>query len=109
MFSSLAACHLEIVPSNFLQNNVEAQPAQPSHQSTFAPEWHAIGFRAYTAHRRDFPPVPECAFITALAMAAVEGTVETDPMPLAPNGLVVEVESIVSRIWGGIFVALGIA
>ena len=36
--------------------------------------------------------MPEKAFITALAMAAVEGTVETDPMPLAPNGLVVEVE-----------------
>ena len=53
--------------------------------------------------------MPERAFITALAMAAVEGTAETDPMPLAPNGLVVEVESIVSRIRGGIFVALGIA
>ncbi len=54
-------------------------------------------------------PVPEMAFITAFAIAAGEGTVETEPIPLAPRGLVVEVVSMVSTVRGGTSVARGIA
>ncbi|GIS93489.1 MAG: hypothetical protein CM1200mP22_07260 [Dehalococcoidia bacterium] len=47
-------------------------------------------------------PVEEIAFITALAIAGGEGTVETEPIPLAPNGLVGEMVSTVSSIRSGI-------
>ncbi len=54
-------------------------------------------------------PVPERAFNTALVTAAGEGTVETEPMPLAPRGLVGEIVSMVSRISSGMSVDLGMA
>ena len=47
------------------------------------------------------------AFITALAIAAGEGTVETEPMPLEPKGLVGEIVSIVSSVRSGIVADLG--
>ena len=54
-------------------------------------------------------PVAEIAFITALAIAGGEGTVETEPIPLAPNGLVGEMVSTVSSINSGMCMARGIA
>src|SRR5262245_8505151 len=44
---------------------------------------------------------------TALVTAAGAGTVDTDPMPLAPSGLVGDGTSSVSRMSGGISWALG--
>ena len=52
-------------------------------------------------------PEGEMAFITALAIAAGEGTVETEPMPLEPKGLVGEIVSTVSSVRSGIVVDLG--
>jgi len=49
------------------------------------------------------------AFITAFATAAGEGTVETEPMPLAPRGFVVELVSMVSSVRGGTSIDRGIA
>tara|TARA_B100000929_G_C15154652_1_gene299484 strand:+ start:298 stop:450 length:153 start_codon:yes stop_codon:yes gene_type:complete len=49
------------------------------------------------------------AFSTAFATAAGEGTVETDPMPFAPRGFVVELVSMVSSVRGGISIDRGIA
>jgi hypothetical protein len=49
------------------------------------------------------------AFRTAFATATGDGTVETEPMPLAPKGFVVELVSMVSSVRGGISVARGIA
>ena len=53
--------------------------------------------------------MPDRAFNTAFATAAGEGTVETEPIPLAPSGFVVETVSMVSNIKLGTSIDRGMA
>ena len=66
-------------------------------------------FSAVSGVSRWRTPKLASASSTALATAAGAGTVDTDPIPFAPSGLVGDGTSSVSRMSGGTSCAFGMA